>query len=318
MKILITGGAGYIGTVLTHALLKRGYQVDVLDLFWFGDYLPESKNLRKIRKDVREIKSVDISSYDLIYHFASVANDPCADLDSGLCWDISVTSTFELADHAVRSGVKRVIYASSGSVYGIKEEERVTEDLSLVPISVYNKAKIASERIFLSYANELNVQIVRPATVCGLSPRMRLDVAVNLLTMQALKNKSIKVLGGEQSRPNIHILDLVEIYLFMIDNPNLNGIFNAGFENLKIIEIAEKISKITNAEINVQESNDPRSYRVDSTKLLESGFSPKFGVDFAINEIVEAYASGALKDMDECYNVNWMRALMADNVIRGK
>jgi nucleoside-diphosphate-sugar epimerase len=315
MKILITGGAGYIGTVLTSTLLNRGYQVDIVDLFWFGDNLPQSKNLRKIRKDVRQIKSIDISGYDLIFHFASVANDPCADLDPGLCWDISVTSSFELADHAVRSGVKRVIYASSGSVYGIKEEERVTEDLALVPISVYNKAKIASERIFLSYIDELNVQIIRPATVCGLSPRMRLDVAVNLLTMQALKNKSIKVLGGEQSRPNIHIMDLVEVYLFMIDNPNLKGIFNAGFENLKIIEIANKIADITKAEINVQKSNDPRSYRVDSTKLLKCGFTPKFGVDFAINEIVKSYSAGILKDMDECYNVNWMRALMADSII---
>jgi nucleoside-diphosphate-sugar epimerase len=315
MKILITGGAGYIGTVLTSALLNRGYQVDVLDLFWFGDYLPQSKNLRKIRKDVRQIKSVDISEYDLIFHFASVANDPCADLDASLCWDISVTSSFELADHAVKCGVKRVIYASSGSVYGIKEEEKVTEDLTLVPISVYNKAKIASERIFLSYKNDLNVQIIRPATVCGLSPRMRLDVAVNLLTMQALKNKSIKVLGGEQSRPNIHIMDLVAVYLYMIDNPNLRGIFNAGFENLKIIEIAKKIANITNAKINIQESNDPRSYKVDSSKLLKSGFSPNFGVDFAIDEIVKAYSDGVLKDMDECYNVNWMRALIADRTI---
>ena len=213
--------------------------------------------------------------------------------------------------------VKRIIYASSGSVYGIKEEEKVTEDLILVPISVYNKAKIASERIFLSHQDSYKLQIVRPATVCGYSPRMRLDVAVNLLTMQALKNSSIRVLGGEQCRPNIHIKDLVAVYLFMIDHPELNGIYNAGFENLKIIEIANKISQATNAVIDIQESNDPRSYRVDSSKLLNAGFVPKYGVDYAIAEVIEAYESGVLKDLDEHYNVNWMRGLLADKIIRG-
>ena len=263
MKILVTGGAGYVGTKLVPALLRQGNTVAVLDLFWFGDYLEENKNLIKIKNDIRNIKSLDIKSYDLIIHLASIANDPCSELDLNLSWDISVRGTFELVDHAIRSGVKRLIYASSASVYGIQEVENVTEELELYPLSVYNKAKIAAERILLSYKEDINIQILRPATVCGYSNRMRLDVAVNLLTMQALKNKKITVLGGEQYRPNVHIEDMIRGYDFMVKNEKYIGIYNIGFENLKINKIAEMIALKTNSEIEYQNSNDSRSYRID-------------------------------------------------------
>ncbi|OYW24397.1 MAG: hypothetical protein B7Z49_03025, partial [Hydrogenophilales bacterium 12-63-5] len=161
----------------------------------------------------------------------------------------------------------------------LKEEDRVTEDLELVPISVYNKTKMVAERVLLSYADKMQVQCVRPATVCGYSPRMRLDVAVNMLTFQALKNKRITVFGGDQTRPNIHIEDLVDVYMHLLAHPEIaSGCYNAGFENISILEIANRVTEVIPAEVIVSESNDPRSYRLDSSKLLATGFSPKRSV----------------------------------------
>lgn len=317
MNILVTGGAGYIGSVLVPRLLSFGHEVDVIDLFWFGDFLPNHPNLKKIKGDVRYIKQYKPERYDVIFHFASIANDPCTDLDPALSWEISCESSYGIADAIARANSgSRVIYASSGSVYGIKSEERVTEDLELIPISVYNKAKIVSERIFESFKDKIPLQIVRPATVCGFSPRMRFDVAVNLLTMQALKNNKIMVLGGDQFRPNIHILDLVDFYIFLLDRPEALGTYNAGFENITILGLAELVANATGASIRIAPSNDPRSYRVDSSKALNLGFYPKFGIEHAIDDIMVKYKSRALKDLEEFYNVNWMRYLISEGVIK--
>jgi nucleoside-diphosphate-sugar epimerase len=171
MKILVTGACGYKGSILVPKLLARGDIIIALDSMWFGNYLKPHPNLSVIKGDVREAKSVPLDGIDAIIHLASVANDPCGDLDPKLTWEVSALATMTLADRAARKGIKRFIYASSGSVYGVKEEERVTEDLELEPISEYNKTKMVAERILLSYANEMIVQIVRPATVCGWSPR---------------------------------------------------------------------------------------------------------------------------------------------------
>jgi len=160
--------------------------------------------------------------------------------------------------------------------------------------------------VVLSYSREMTTQVLRPATVCGFSPRMRLDVSVNMLTMQALKNKKITVFGGKQTRPNIHIDDITDAYIFMLDNPQHKGIFNVGFENISLMEIAERVSGHLDAEIVVSESNDPRSYRVNSDKILATGFAPKKNVDTAIRELVEKYQSGDLKDEDRFYNLRWM------------
>ncbi len=316
MKILVTGGAGYVGTKLVPNLLANNHEVTVLDLFWFGDKLQQHKNLNKINEDVRNIKKLNLKNYDLIIHLASIANDPCTELDLNLSWDISVTGTYQLVDHAVKSGVKRIIYASSASVYGIQESEKVTEELELYPLSVYNKAKIAAERILLSYSHEIIIQILRPATVCGYSERMRLDVAVNLLTMQALKSNKITVLGGEQYRPNVHIDDMVLGYEYMIEREDLTGIYNLGFENLKINNIAEIIAKKTGAKIHIEKSNDNRSYRLDSSKILETGFKPKRSVEYAINEITEKYQNKELIDEDIFYNVRWMSYLNAERKLK--
>ena len=180
----------------------------------------------------------------------------------------------QLADKAKRLGIKRFIYASSGSVYGVKEELQVTEDLELKPISEYNKTKMVAERVLLSYQNDMVVQIIRPATVCGYSPRMRLDVSVNLLTMQALSKGKITVFGGDQIRPNIHIDDITDLYLHLIDHPEVTGVYNAGFENISIMDIAKLVTKYVPVEIAVTPSNDPRSYRVNSDKLLAHTWSP--------------------------------------------
>lgn len=307
MNILVTGGCGYKGTVLVPKLLARGHDVTVLDTMWFGNFLPPHPRLIVRRHDVRDLDGVDLAGTDVIIHLSSVANDPCGDLDPKLTWEISALATMQLADKAVRQGVRQFIYASSGSVYGVKDEDQVTEDLELRPISEYNKTKMVSERVLLSYAGDMAVQIVRPATVCGYSPRMRLDVSVNMLTMQALKRGRITVFGGNQTRPNIHIQDVTDVYLHFIDHPELGGIYNAGFENLSIMEIAAMVARKVDAEIVVTESNDPRSYRVNSDRLLATGFQPRFTVDDAIGELVALYRAGELQDRDEFHNLKWMQ-----------
>ena len=168
---------------------------------------------------------------------------------------------------------------------------------------------MVAERVFMSYSNQVKVHCIRPATVCGLSPRMRLDVAVNLLTFQAISRGKITVLGGNQIRPNIHIDDICEIYLHLLKNKNVidSGSYNAGFENISIIDIAKKIQKLTNCEIEIKESNDPRSYRQDSTKIIETGFSPNKTVNHAIEEIIEAYEKNNLNDLPEWHTVKWMK-----------
>lgn len=307
LKIIVTGGCGYKGHVLVPKLLKRNCHVKVIDLCWFGNHLQKNKNLIILKKDVRKIDFEDIEGFDVIIHLSSIANDPCGDLNPKLTWEVSALATQQLADLAKKAKIKQFIYASSGSVYGIKEEERVTEDLKLEPLTEYNKTKMVAERVLLSYADDFKVQIIRPATVCGYSPRMRLDVSVNLLTAAALFNGKIKVLGGSQVRPNIHIQDIANVYLYFIDNHEIEGIFNAGFENLSILNIAKKVSMKTNKEIEIEINNDdPRSYRLDSQKLLDTGFKPEYKVDDAIDEIIEKINSELLKNDNIHHNLKWM------------
>lgn len=308
MKILVTGGCGYKGTVLVPKLLARGYRVNVADIMWFGNSLAPHENLNVLKADIRDIESIDLDGIDTIIHLASVANDPCGDLDPKLTWEISALATMQLADKAVRSNVKQFIYASSGSVYGVKEEDQVTENLELKPISEYNKTKMVAERVLLSYSDKIIVQVIRPATVCGLSPRMRLDVSVNMLTMQALTNGLITVFGGNQTRPNIHIDDITDVYLHLIEKQDsIQGVYNAGFENISILDIANMVTKHVPAKITVTESNDPRSYRVNSDKLMATGFTPKKSVEHAIREICERHKQGTLKNKDRFHNLKWMQ-----------
>ena len=217
MKILVTGGCGYVGTQFVKKLLKLNCKVVVIDTMWFGDFLKPNKNLKKIKLDIRNTNKISLKNIDTIIHLAALANDPMSELDHSLSWEIGTLSTFNLLLLATKSKVKNFIYASSGSVYGIKKEKLVHENLNLDPISLYNKTKMCSERIVLSFKNEMNVKIIRPATVCGYSPRMRFDVSVNALTSSAFLNKKIIVQGGDQIRPNIHIDDLTDLYLYFLE-----------------------------------------------------------------------------------------------------
>ena len=310
MKLLVTGGCGYKGSVLIPLLLADGHCVTSIDTQWFGNSLPDHPQLTNLKMDVRDTDAIPLDGVEAIIHLANIANDPAVELNPTLSWEVNVLAGQQLADRAVRSGVKQFIFASSGSVYGVKDEPHVTEDLTLVPISVYNKTKMVAERVFLSYKEKMQVHCIRPATVCGLSPRMRLDVSVNMLSYQGVNKGEITVFGGEQTRPNIHIKDMANVYRHFLSNPNLpSGCYNAGFENLKIIDIAKRVQRATDASINVSESNDPRSYRQDSTKLIETGFQPKFSVQDAIDEITAAYRSGELPDGENCYTVKWMQKL---------
>ena len=310
MKILVTGACGYVGTLLTQALIKNNHHVIAVDTQWFGNKLEDNPRLKLFKLDIREVDSIPLEGVETIIHLANIANDPSVDLNPTLSWEVNVLASQQLTEKAIDQGVKQIIYASSGSVYGVKEEEKVTEELSLLPISVYNKTKMVSERIFLSYKDDVTIHCIRPATVCGFSPRMRLDLSVNMLTMQALKNKKITVFGGNQTRPNIHIKDMVRVYEhFLYKNDIPSGIYNAGFENISILEIAELISEKIPSEIIITESNDPRSYRLSSDKLLGTGFEQSCSVEEAIEEMIEKYSSGEIKDLPEGYTVNWMKSL---------
>jgi len=308
MAVLVTGGCGYTGTRLTEALLARTkHDVVVVDTEWFGNYLTPNPRLTVQAVDLRRTDAIDFSGIDTVFHLAGIANDPAADLNPYASWDVNVLGTMRLVDKAARAGVKQFIFPSSGAVYGVRSEPDITEDLELMPISDYNKTKMVAERVLLSYADRMTVSIFRPATVCGVSPRMRLDLAVNALTMSALAKGAITVFGGAQVRPNIHIDDLVDLYLFAMER-RLAGVFNAAFENLTIHEIATVVAGQIPATITVKpESADPRSYRLNSKKLLATCFAPKKNVAIAVGELAAAYKAGILVDRPNWHTVSWMK-----------
>jgi nucleoside-diphosphate-sugar epimerase len=310
MHILVTGGCGYIGSILTPKLLNLGYDVTVFDIQWFGNFLPNHKNLKIVQGDIRNTDAVPMDGINAIIHLANIANDPCGDLNAKLAWEVNVLATMGLVEKAIAHKVNQFILSSSGSVYGVKDDPKVTEELSLVPISDYNKTKMISERVLLSYQDRITVQCIRPATVCGYSPRMRLDVSVNMLTMQALTNGRITVFGGDQTRPNIHIHDITDVFIHFLNlGDKAPGIYNAGFENISILDIAKLVKQHVPAEIIVSESNDPRSYRINSDKLLSTGFTQKYTVNDAIREIIAAFRAGDLKDRELWHNIRTMKKI---------
>jgi len=312
-KLFITGGCGYVGSLMIQNFLDK-YTIQNVDTQWFGNKLRNNDNLINIKEDIRNLSGefIEKNTYAVI-HLANIANDPSVELDQTLSWEVNVLAAKNLIEKSINAGVKKFIYASSGSVYGVKSEMKVTEDLELVPISAYNKTKMICERLLLSYKDKIDVYIVRPATVCGLSPRMRFDVSVNLLTLQALKNKKITIMGGSQTRPNIHINDMIGVYEHILTNDIEQGIYNAGFENISILDLGKKIQNKIDCEINIIESNDPRSYRQCSDKLIETGFEQKSNVNNAIDEISDAFYNKNLTDDDSCYTVKWMK----DKVLNG-
>ena len=313
MKLLITGGCGYVGTELIKSLLKKNYKIINVDNQWFGNFLPQHKNLKNLKLDIRQIDKINFIGIDAIVHLAGVANDPSAELNEKLSWDINVLATKFLIEKAIKFKVKKFIFASSGSVYGIKKEKVVTEDLILKPISIYNKTKMIAENVLMSYKDQIQVFCIRPATVCGYSDRMRFDVSVNMLTYQALAKKQITVFGGNQIRPNIHIKDMIRVYDFFLTNKKLKtDYYNAGFENISIKDLAYKINKIIPSKIKIVTSNDPRSYRQSSKKLLSMGFIQKYSVEDAILDLKQRYQLNNLVSFDRNYNVKWMKLIKID------
>lgn len=308
--ILVTGGCGYVGTSLVLRLIELGFFVRVIDTQWFGNFLPAKANLEITKKPYSEINSSDLIGINDVIHLANIANDPSVELNPILSWEINTLHLTHLLNLCKKNKIEKFIYASSGSVYGVKNEPRVTEDLELTPISVYNKTKMVAERIVSSFQPYFSIFNIRPATVCGFSPRMRLDVVVNMFVWQAFSKGKITVLGGDQVRPNIHIHDMVRVYEhFLSNNEIASGDYNAGFENISIREIATLIQKNFNVEVEYLPSNDPRSYRQDSSKLISTGFRPEKNVSDAVSELWIKFQARELIDDERWHTVKTMKSL---------
>ena len=321
--ILVTGGAGYVGSVLVPKLLDVGYRVKILDLYIYGeDVLKDVKgnlNLIEIKGDLRNEKLLReiIPGCDAVIHLACISNDPSYELDPKLGKSINYDAFLPLVDISMASGVKRFIYASSSSVYGIKDEPEVTEELSLEPLTDYSKYKALCEEYLQNAATEkFIVTTIRPSTVCGYSPRLRLDLTVNILTNHAINKGKITVFGGEQKRPNLHIEDMTELYLFLLDQPDHKihkKIYNVGYENYTVREIAEMVKDTLGGHIPIvtTPTNDNRSYHVSSKKIeKELGFEAKHTIQEAILDLKNAFDEGKVPNplKDICYfNIKTMQ-----------
>lgn len=323
--VLVTGGAGYVGAVLVPKLLQAGYEVKVLDLYLYGkDVLAAVKNhphLEEIQGDIRDRYLLEkiMPGCDAVIHLACISNDPSFELDPDLGRSINYDAFFDLVDVAKDAGVKRFIYASSSSVYGIKDTENVTEDLPLMPLTDYSRYKALCEEVLLSKREPGFVTLIlRPATVCGYSSRQRLDLVVNIFTNQAIHNGKISVFGGENKRPSLHIEDMVELYLKSLQWPDeaIDGkIFNVGYENYTVTQIADMTRKVVgeSVEIVTTPTNDRRSYYISSEKIKqELGFVPSHTVEDAIQDLVAAFKANQIPNSltdSRYYNVKVMKEL---------
>ena len=322
-SVLGTGGAGYVGAVLVPKLLDKGYRVNVIDLYLFGEEVLGAvkghPRLKEVKGDIRDLALLEreIPGTDVIIHLACISNDPSYELDPQLAKSINYDAFLQLIEVATESAVKRFIYASSSSVYGIKEEPEVTEDLSLEPLTDYSKYKALGEEALLAAAtDDFVVTIIRPSTVCGYSPRLRLDLTVNILTNHAINKGTITVFGGEQKRPNIHIEDMADLYLFLLEQPAHKihkKIYNVGYENFNVRELAEKVKRTLGGNIPIitTPSNDNRSYHVSSKKIKqEIGFEPRHTIEDAIMDLKKAFDDGNIPDPMEdirYYNIKMMQ-----------
>ncbi len=308
MKILITGGAGYVGTLLCETLIKLGHELIVIDTCWFGNFLPKNKKLKLIKKNILDIDENIGKGVQTIIHLASIASDPASELNPKYTWEISCLGTKKLCEIAKKNKIRKFIYASSGSVYGIKKEKKVTEDLSLVPISDYNKTKMIAENVIQSYKKYFKYYLIRPGTVYGYSKRMRLDLMINILCFQALTKKEITILGGNQLRPYIHIKDMVNVYLHFLKRNLKSGAYNSSAGNLSVKKTAQKIKeRIDNINVVKKKSNDPRSYRLSSEKLLKTGFKFSVTLKQGVDEIIDAFFNKKIKKTKESFSVNWVK-----------
>lgn len=320
-KILITGGAGYVGSVLTPYLLCHGYKIRVIDLFMYGDTLAPHPNLEIIKGDIRDknLLEKNLEGINIVIHLACISNDPSFELNPELGKSINLDAFPYLVDLAKQKKVEKFIYASSSSVYGIKTEKDVNEEMSLEPLTDYSKFKAECEKILNnSKSSNFKVATIRPATVCGYSPRQRLDVIVNILTNLAYFKREITVFGGSQLRPNVHILDMVRSYHHLIktDFSKINGeIFNVGFENVSVDDLATTVKEILGDDINIKRipTNDNRSYHISSQKIKKMiNFNTKFSIKSAIIDLKEAFKNKLITNTfedDSYYNIKVMNKI---------
>lgn len=320
--VYVTGGGGYVGAVLVPKLLAAGYRVRVLDLFMYGeDVLPKHPNLEAIKGDLRDTKLLQktLPGSDAVIHLACISNDPSFELNPALGKSINFDAFEPLVQISRDSGVKRFIYASSSSVYGVKKEDNVTEELPLEPLTDYSKFKAMCEDVLAKYyAPGFTCVTLRPATVCGYSPRLRLDLTVNILTNHAINKGKITVFGGEQLRPNLHIEDMADLYLKLLEAPDKQidrKIWNAGYHNLKVREIAELVRRVVGKKVEIvtEPTDDNRSYQVSSEKIArEFGFKPQHTVEDAIRDLKAAFDAGEIPNSltdPRYFNIKTMQAL---------
>ena len=321
-RIFVTGGAGYVGAVTIPLLLDQGYEVSVLDLMIFGeDALEDHPNLTKIKGDIRDkgVLTEHIRGHDVVIHLACISNDPSFELNPDLGKSINLDAFRPLVDLSKESGVQRFIYASSSSVYGVKEEKDVDEGMLLEPLTDYSKFKAECEEILLEYQDpNFTTVTIRPATVCGYSKRQRLDVVVNILTNLAYHNREITVFGGNQLRPNINIKDMALAYLSLIIAPKekVEGqIFNAGDENYTVNELSDIVKNVIGEDVEmvVSDSDDNRSYHISSQKILDIlGFKPTHSIEEAVVDLKEAFERGLLLNPltnEQYFNIKRMQSL---------
>ncbi|MBU1199368.1 MAG: SDR family oxidoreductase [Nanoarchaeota archaeon] len=327
-RVLVTGGAGYVGAELVPLLLKKGYKVTVLDTFWFWDSPEEyskaidaenNTNLIVVKGDLRNKDDVkkSLEGVNKVIHLACVSNDPSAELDSEFTHSVNYDGSINMIDLAKEHRVERFIYASSSSVYGVREEPDVTEEFEPEPITQYSKLKIEIEHyLMLRLDDNFKGVIIRPSTISGDSARLRLDVVVNILTSFAVKKGKIKVFGGDQLRPLIHIKDMIRLYELLLRVPieKINRkIYNAGYGNLKVIEIANLVKEVVgNIPIEIEETDDPRSYHVNSDKIKkEIGFDVEHTIKDSIIELKKAFESGKVDvDDEKHYNLKRMKRIL--------
>lgn len=307
-NVLVTGGAGYVGSVLVPKLVAQGYRVTVLDLLLYGDKifapeLSETGRLKVVKGDIRDTALLEklLPGIDAVIHLACISNDPSFDLNPGLGRSINLDAFEPLVKISKSSKVKRFIYASSSSVYGVKDTENVNEEMDLEPLTDYSKFKAACETILQRYDSpDFTTVTVRPATVCGYAPRQRLDVIVNILVNHAYTDHAVKVFGGTQKRPNIHIEDMADLYLLFLSAPKekiANKVFNAGCANHSVEELALLVKDAFGGDIKVvtEPTNDPRSYHISSAKIAkELNFVPKHSIEDAVRGLKEAFEKGKL------------------------
>ena len=329
-KLIIFGGGGYCGSVLVPQLIDEGWDVTAFDTFWYGtDHFPKSPNLHLVQGDVRDLGKVKevLKGMEHVLHLACISNDASFELDENLSTSVNLDSFEPLVIAAKEAGVKRFVFASSSSVYGVSDSPNVTEDHPLVPLTLYNKYKGMCEPLLKKHTDDNFVGVIfRPATVCGYGPRQRLDLSVNILTNHAVNKGKILVFGGDQLRPNLHIQDYADLCKLLLTAPTekiANETFNCGFQNMSIMDIAKAVKKVVQEEfpekgeipMEVSESNDPRSYHINSDKIYKAlGFKPSHSVEDAVRDLCKAFRDGKLPnsfDDDQYFNVRTMKVIGA-------